>query len=141
MKLKAKEARNALYALSIQAIMQYPLIGYGQNLIVNLDGHIHWLSVHSNVLTIFMAIGIFGGILFLYVILRGVLDSIVIARYVPEVSWLSGIFLFAFVANIFYTACIEYALLWVPLVAMRSCVKFNVPKIKQEKNCVSETLQ
>jgi hypothetical protein len=139
--MKLKDARNALYALSIQAIMQYPLIGYGQNLIVNLDGHIHWLSVHSNVLTIFMSIGIFGGILFLYVIFRGVLDSVVIARYIPEFSWLSAIFLFAFVANIFYTACIEYAILWVPLVAMRSCVKFNVPKIKQEKNCVSETLQ
>jgi hypothetical protein len=139
--MKVNDVRNALYILSIQAIMQYPFIGYGQNLIVNLDGHIYWLSVHSNVLTIFMATGIFGGILFLYIIATGIYDLIVIARYIPEFSWLSCIFLFAFVANIFYTACIEYVLLWVPLVAMRSCVKSHALKIKQEKQNIPETVQ
>jgi hypothetical protein len=40
-----------------------------------------------------------------------------------EYSWLSGIFLLAFITGLFDGNVIGYSVLWIPLIVMRSLVK------------------
>jgi hypothetical protein len=128
--------RIALYTISIHEILHHPLLGYGQALLLDIDGNNPCIvTTHCNVLTIFLATGMFGGFLFLYIIIRGGFDSLVISKNIPEISWITGIFIFAFVTNLFENRVIEYAPLWVPLVAMRACVKTQIkPKLQEIKS-------
>jgi hypothetical protein len=126
--MRISDARIAQYVFGFKVILDNPIFGYGMRLLVNINDQPTFLSMHCNVLTVFLATGIAGGFLFLYVIIRGCIDSFVIASYFPEVGWLTGIFLIAFIANITDVFCIEYAPLWIPLVAMRTSVKTQYEK-------------
>jgi hypothetical protein len=127
--MKISDSRVAIYVLGFKVILDNPIFGYGMQLVVNINDQPTFISMHCNVLIIFLATGIVGGILFLYIIIKGCIDSFIIVANIPEAGWLSGIFFIAFISNITDTTCIEYAPLWIPLVAMRACVKLNTKGI------------
>jgi hypothetical protein len=138
-KIMITEARVALYVMGVNVILDNPIFGYGTCLYVNINNQPTTISMHCNVLVIFLATGVVGGILFLYIIIRGFIDSFLIITRFPEVGWLSGIFLIAFVANIFDCYCINYTPLWIPLVAMRTFVKTQYKKISKSEQSLHKT--
>ncbi|MDR2407637.1 MAG: O-antigen ligase family protein [Bacteroidales bacterium] len=135
-KMNISDARVALYLMGVKVILDNPILGYGTCLYVNINNQPTTISMHCNVLIIFLATGIVGGILFLYIIIRCCIDLFIIMSHIPECGWLPGIFLLAFIANITGTSCIEYAPLWVPLVAMRTCVKTQYKFCGQRKEAI-----
>jgi hypothetical protein len=129
-----KDTRLAQYTVAVEAIRKNPILGYCSYLVADVGESPVRISIHCNVLTVFMAIGIIGGILFLYVILRGFLDIIILFRYFPDFMWLGAIFLYVFISNLTATEVIRCFLLWIPLVAMRACVKTQIkPKLQEIK--------
>jgi hypothetical protein len=133
--MEVSDARIAQYLICIDLIRDNPIVGYGCVLVININDQPTFATIHCNILTAFLATGLIGGCLFLYIIIRGCIDSFVIIKYVPECGWLAAIFLIGFVSNITDTSFIEYAPLWVPLVAMRACVKTQIkPKLQDVKS-------
>jgi hypothetical protein len=129
------DARLAQYVIAVEAIRKKPILGYSSYLVADVGESPVRISIHCNVLTVFMAIGVIGGVLFLYVILRGCLDMIILFRYFPDFIWLGAIFLYAFISNLIATEVIRCIPLWIPLIAMRACVKTQIkPKLQEIKS-------
>jgi O-antigen ligase len=119
----SEDPRFTLYTLGIRQILTHPVIGYGSSfLIVKIDNEFFKCDIHSNILSAFLTTGIFGGLLYLIIILRGFYDSIIVLRYYQDYSWLAIIFVFSFVANIFAYGFMEIWA-WLPLIAIRASIK------------------
>jgi hypothetical protein len=133
--LNIKNSRIALWLCAIESIRIHPFLGSSFFLVLDNkklsseDNNLK-LTVHSNILTIFMGIGIIGGLLFLFYLCRCFFDIFVIFRYNPDYGWLAVLFMFNVVANLFSIDVVYEPSLWIPLVIMRSLVKSSYSKLE-----------
>jgi hypothetical protein len=132
--INIKNSRIALWLCAIESIRMHPLLGSSFFLILDnkkLSGEDNnlKLTVHNNILTIFMGIGIVGGLLFLFYLCRCFFDIFVVFRYNPDYGWLAVLFVFNVVGNLFSIDVVYEPSFWIPLVIMRSLVK-SQPKLK-----------
>jgi hypothetical protein len=132
--INIKNSRIALWLCAIESIRMHPLLGSSFFLILDnkkLSGEDDnlKLSVHNNIITIFMGIGIVGGLLFLFYLCRCFFDIFVVFRYNPDYGWLAVLLVFNVVGNLFGIDVVYEPLLWIPLVIMRSLVKSH-PKLE-----------
>ena len=117
------DIRIQLQQMATILILENPVFGYGFNVIVRIGGDDYAMSPHSNILSVLLATGFVGGILFFGVFLMGIYDSCVVCRYHPEYVWLVAVWVYAFTVNIFDTKIISYPLFWIPIVALHAVVK------------------
>jgi hypothetical protein len=131
----SKDARVAHFIIGLHLFLQNPILGYSSYFVVNTEGHTFLLAPHSSIVIVFISTGMIGTILFLYIIIRGIIDSFIISYSIPDMGWLSCIYLWHFVTNLFDGGLLVF-FLWVPLIAMRACVKTQIKSKQLESKTI-----
>ena len=129
-----KDPRLAQIKLAIDLIKQHPYLGYSSIFVVNLKGEPVRMLLHSNILIIFLALGIVGGSLFLYIVFWGFVHAIRIVFYDVRLALLPAFFFNDFLVNLINTHVLQCVWLFVPLVVMRSIVKSQIIKNNTASN-------
>jgi hypothetical protein len=113
------ELRILYFKHSMYLIKKYPLTGYG--LFLNKHDK-EKIPSHCSYLDVFLGTGVFGGTLFLIIILIGVYDAIKCLRFSPESGWIVVFFSVALIHSIVWGKITTDYSLWFSLAALHSCV-------------------
>lgn len=121
------DGRLVFYMMAVIQISRHPLTGStnGDLVFDRGEGPRLW-TVHNAYLQAFISTGVIGGFLFLFIAVRGFVDSLIVFYRKPEYAWLGIVFLYA---AVFYSTWPGLLSLhfWLPVVALRACVA-TLPK-------------
>ena len=139
--LGVKDPRLIQYKLAMLQIRQYPILGYSTIFVVDLRGEPVYFPLHCNVLIIFSAIGIFGGLLFLYIVFTAFIDAVRIIVYDMRLAWIPALFIYQFTASLLEPIILQSVYFFVPLVLMHSVVKLQSLKNPVKENTLAGVVE
>ena len=118
-----RDARLAMWITSIIKFVESPL--WGNPPVIRLTNGKDFINTytHNSVLESFMVWGVFGGVLFLFVVGCGIRDSIWVIQRKPIMGFYGVLFLFFFIQSLSSYSIYTNVRMWFALVAVTAIVK------------------
>jgi O-antigen ligase len=114
-----KNTRMVLWNRAIEGIRAHPWIGYRLE-VVSVEDETHHGYPHNNVLEAFLATGVLGGGLFVFLCIRGGLNCIMLLRRDPAKGWIAVLFIRAGIQGFFSGSLYYIPMFWIMLAALEA---------------------
>jgi len=112
--IEAGAGRGEIWAKAVDGFMEHPILG------CSLELKTIGYYPHNIVLEAFHSTGILGGLLMIYLVLRGIYDAYLILKYRPEMGWISILFFRGLGEALVSGAVYILPLFWIALVLARA---------------------
>ncbi|NCA80756.1 MAG: O-antigen ligase domain-containing protein, partial [Sphingobacteriia bacterium] len=110
--------RGKLYNQAISNFLASPLFGSG----LEVGTGAKTAYCHNCILEAFISTGLFGGIIFILIIIRAFKDALWILRNSTGLGWIAGLFMMLFVGTLFSGSLYGATIMWPCIAAMRANV-------------------